>query len=294
MLRLDATIIRLSLSEVKDYGRNRQSKGQRGRADTDPLASTISPQTGWQSLYEPTDSPHTYPSDRSPLIMPHNLSTAGDRVEISTDGSSGGSSGGNRNDKNNNRSEADKPFSIDIHGALTLSTGQHTDCTGSTSILRQPLPPPFAATPGVSSPLFQPSTPIRSSRTIELIEASHVAPPTLTSPYGHDAHHTAAVRASFQRIVIYDDVVAAEAQPQTPRNVPESRHHQSRFHGPYTAPSSRPFTLQTFTPASRSRRPRRRAGARSPVGMNTPGFVGLYGGLENSDEAVVYDAEMWR
>ncbi|KAK2041151.1 hypothetical protein LZ31DRAFT_528479 [Colletotrichum somersetense] len=174
MLRLDATIIRLSLSEVKGYGRNRQSKGQSGRADTDPLASTISPQTGWQSLYEPTDSPHTYPSDRPPLVMPHNLSTAGDRLEIST----GGGSGGNRNDKNNNHNEADKPFSIDIHGAMTLSTGQHTDCTGSTSILRQPLPPSFAATPGVSSPLFQPSTRATSHRQLSRLRMAmtHITP----------------------------------------------------------------------------------------------------------------------
>ncbi|KAK2064601.1 hypothetical protein LY76DRAFT_501200 [Colletotrichum caudatum] len=178
MLRLDAAIIRLSLSEVKAYGRNRQSKDPRGRADTDPLTSTISPQTGWQSLYEPTDSPHTYPSDRPPLVMPHNLSTAGEILEISTGSGSGSGSGGNRNDNNNNHNEADKPFSIDIHEATTLSTGQHTDRTGSTSILRQPLPPPFAATPGVSSPLFQPSTRATSLRQLSRLRMAmtHITP----------------------------------------------------------------------------------------------------------------------
>ncbi|KAK1565988.1 uncharacterized protein LY79DRAFT_573026 [Colletotrichum navitas] len=302
MLRLDATVIRLSLSEINDYGRNRHSKDQcRRRADTDQLSTTISPKTGWRSLYEAIDSPLTYPSNRMPLVLPHNLSTASEGLEISTGGGNG--SGGDHNDKNNNHNKADKPSSIDANETMAMTIEQHTDPTGCTFIPRPPLPPPFAATPRVSSPLYQPSTPIRLSRAIELKEAIHVAPPalispsarspTLTSPYGPGTHHTAAVTASLQRLVIYDDTVAAEAQPQTPRNVPEVR-HESRSHGSYTAPSSRTFTLETSTLASRSHRHRRRAEARSPARMNTPGFVGLYGGLENSDEAVLYDAEMWR
>ncbi|EFQ32157.1 uncharacterized protein GLRG_07301 [Colletotrichum graminicola M1.001] len=156
MLRLDATVVRLSLSEIKEYGRNRQSKDQRRRADTDQLKTTISPKTEWQSLYEAVDSPLTYATDRLPLVLPHNLSTAAEGLEISTGGGNG--SGSDQNDKNNNHNRPDKPSSIDVNETMALTIEQYTVPTGSTFIPRPPLPPPFAATPRVSSPLYQPST----------------------------------------------------------------------------------------------------------------------------------------
>ncbi|KAK8086867.1 hypothetical protein PG994_001841 [Apiospora phragmitis] len=83
---------------------------------------------------------------------------------------------------------------------------------------------------------------------------------------------------------VYNDSLPASLQPQTPRNLPEAR-HQSRLHGPHTAPVPRV--------ASRSaHHPRRHYGrARSPSGMEAPGFRGLFGGAENSDESARFSNE---
>ncbi|KAK1999529.1 hypothetical protein LX36DRAFT_474555 [Colletotrichum falcatum] len=156
MLRLNATVILLSLSEVEGYGRNHQPRGRDRRADTHQLSTTMFPETGWQSLYDAIDSLLTYPSDRSSLVLPQNPSTAAEEFEISTSGGSNG--GGCCNDKNNNHNKAVKAYSVGISEATTLNTEQHTDPTGSTSTPRPPLPPPFAATPRASSSLYQPST----------------------------------------------------------------------------------------------------------------------------------------
>ncbi|KAK4122530.1 hypothetical protein N657DRAFT_466199 [Parathielavia appendiculata] len=87
------------------------------------------------------------------------------------------------------------------------------------------------------------------------------------------------------RLRVYNDFLPAASQPQTPQNLAEAR-HQSRLHGAYTAPARRssPQPIQTPT----TTRPRRGFGPRrelSPPGLQTPGFMGLYGGMENMDDA---------
>ncbi|GKT57253.1 hypothetical protein CT0861_11597 [Colletotrichum tofieldiae] len=276
MLRLDATVIHLTISEVKAYGRHHHnSKDHRRRTDSDPLSMTTSSRTRWQSPTEAIHSPLTYPSERLPLILPKHAFSTAEGFEVYT--------GGDDDDK------TETTHSINVNETMALTTEQYTAPSGSTAISRLPLPPPFD----------QPGTLIRPSRAIGRSEASHFALPTLrtpsarslavTSPDDHGTHRTATVRASLRQLLIYDDAATAIAQPQTPRNVPEAR-HQSQLHGSYTAPSTRTLTLETLTPSSRLRR--RRAGATSPAGMVTPGFVGLYGGMENSDEVVLYEAEM--
>jgi len=87
---------------------------------------------------------------------------------------------------------------------------------------------------------------------------------------------------------IYDDSMPASSQPQTPQNLPESR-HRSRLLGAYTAP-----VHGAAGRASRASRWSRRRRTPSPGGLDTPGFKGLYGGLENSDDATLYeDAQQW-
>ncbi|KAK3344452.1 hypothetical protein B0T25DRAFT_328231 [Lasiosphaeria hispida] len=90
---------------------------------------------------------------------------------------------------------------------------------------------------------------------------------------------------------IYDDSLPASSQPQTPQNLPESR-HQSRLRGSYTVPTRRTSPLPISTPTT-SRRVRWRLGGRlvtrSPPGLREPGFVGLYGGIENTDDSVLFE-----
>ncbi|KAL7624736.1 hypothetical protein AAE478_006307 [Parahypoxylon ruwenzoriense] len=87
------------------------------------------------------------------------------------------------------------------------------------------------------------------------------------------------------RIRIYNDFLPASSQPQTPRHLPEAR-HQSRLHGSYTAP------IPHVTPRSayRSNTGRgRRDTAHSPSGLETPGFRGLYGGRENTEDSMLFN-----
>ncbi|KAK0704677.1 hypothetical protein B0H67DRAFT_355879 [Lasiosphaeris hirsuta] len=90
---------------------------------------------------------------------------------------------------------------------------------------------------------------------------------------------------------IYDDSLPASSQPQTPQNLPEAR-HQSRLRGAYTVPTRRTSPLPASTPST-GRRIRWRFGGRhatrSPPGLREPGFVGLYGGIENTDDSVLFE-----
>ncbi|KAK1979023.1 hypothetical protein LZ30DRAFT_751728 [Colletotrichum cereale] len=151
MLRLDATVISLSLPEVKAYGHNHQFKDLRRRAATNQLSTSTSPKTRWQSLYEATDPPIKYPSDRPPLVLPYNTSTTAEGLEISA-------GGGNGSGANDNHNKTEKASSVNFKETMALISEHYTDPTGTTSILRPPLPPPFASTPRVSSLLYQPST----------------------------------------------------------------------------------------------------------------------------------------
>ncbi|KAK7948365.1 uncharacterized protein PG986_009251 [Apiospora aurea] len=83
---------------------------------------------------------------------------------------------------------------------------------------------------------------------------------------------------------VYNDSLPASLQPQTPRNLPEAR-HQSRLHVPHTAPVRRV--------ASRSvhHSHRHYGRTRGPSGMETPGFRGLFGGTESSDDSARFGDE---
>lgn len=99
---------------------------------------------------------------------------------------------------------------------------------------------------------------------------------------------------------VYDDSLPPSSQPQTPANLPESR-HRSRFHPSFTMPTRRPGSPSRWARPSLDAglapprvdqdgyelRPRYR-GPGSPVGMRSVGFEGLFGGRENGD-----DEEMW-
>lgn len=95
---------------------------------------------------------------------------------------------------------------------------------------------------------------------------------------------------------VYNDSFPPLSQPQTPANLPESR-HRSRWHSSFTMPTRRPGTPSRWARPSLDAgmapprvdregyelRPRHR-GSGSPVGMRSRGFVGLFGGRENGDD----------
>ncbi|KAI8630847.1 hypothetical protein F5Y19DRAFT_483488 [Xylariaceae sp. FL1651] len=87
------------------------------------------------------------------------------------------------------------------------------------------------------------------------------------------------------RIRVYNDFLPASSQPQTPFNLPEAR-HQSRLYGTYTAPIQHAAMRRSAQRSTGSHiRPE---DDHSPLGMTTPGYQGLYGGLENSDDTRLY------
>ncbi|RYP67928.1 hypothetical protein DL771_006961 [Monosporascus sp. 5C6A] len=87
------------------------------------------------------------------------------------------------------------------------------------------------------------------------------------------------------RLAVYNDSVPASLQPQTPLNLPEAR-HQSRLHGAYTAPVVRVETRSAYQSGAVRRRPNN---GDSMAGMATPGFRGLYGGIENSEDSTLFE-----
>lgn len=90
------------------------------------------------------------------------------------------------------------------------------------------------------------------------------------------------------RLQIYNDSLPPSVQPETPQNLPEAR-HQSRLRGSYTVPARRDSPLGIPTPTT-SRRWQARSGLDPTLaGLQTPGFLGLYGGIENSDEVQLFE-----
>ncbi|RYP64547.1 hypothetical protein DL769_006624 [Monosporascus sp. CRB-8-3] len=88
------------------------------------------------------------------------------------------------------------------------------------------------------------------------------------------------------RLAVYNDSIPASLQPRTPLNLPEAR-HQSRLHGAYTAPVVRVETRSAYQSGAVRGRPNR---GDSMAGMETPGFRGLYGGIENSEDSTLFEA----
>ncbi|RYP08087.1 hypothetical protein DL764_002127 [Monosporascus ibericus] len=88
------------------------------------------------------------------------------------------------------------------------------------------------------------------------------------------------------RFAVYDDSVPASLQPQTPLNLPEAR-HQSRLHGAYTAPVVRVETRSAYQSGAVRGRPNRGG---NMVSTETPGFRGLYGDIENSEDSMFEEA----
>ncbi|POR35004.1 Uncharacterized protein TPAR_04787 [Tolypocladium paradoxum] len=106
------------------------------------------------------------------------------------------------------------------------------------------------------------------------------------------------IASAGPRLSVYDDSLPETSQPPSADYLPESR-HQSRVDGTTAVPADRltrpqvrvsapEQSQQTHSPVRRLASSRR---GDSPVGLTTPGFQGLYGGIENTDEEALY---YWR
>jgi len=133
-----------------------------------------------------------------------------------------------------------------------------------------------------------------SRRTLRITTAavrdgSNSAETTIHSSPGPVAASPAPVPETPRAFRVYDDSLPASSQPQTPQNLPEAR-HRSRLHGSYTVPARHSASYPARTPTTIQPRYRsRRLRNLSPPGLQTPGFMGLYGGIENSDESVLFE-----
>lgn len=100
-----------------------------------------------------------------------------------------------------------------------------------------------------------------------------------TSPGSESIEHSFTGEASVPRdagedpdppLRIYNDSLPASMQPQTPQNLPETR-HQSRLLGAHTAPLPRRWPWRGY-----------------PSSIQTPGLQGLFDRAENSEEENLY------
>lgn len=114
----------------------------------------------------------------------------------------------------------------------------------------------------------------------------HIDAGTTTEQLSEGNSTAPPVSERFGGFQIYDDSLPASSQPQTPQNLPESR-HRSRLAGAFTAPVTRIGSRFHGTHRLTGQWGNRRTP--SPEGVETPGFRGLYGGLENTDDIALFE-----
>ncbi|KAK4042767.1 hypothetical protein C8A01DRAFT_13636 [Parachaetomium inaequale] len=137
------------------------------------------------------------------------------------------------------------------------------------------------------SPGSPPTCPVMSAQVCPVWSRSH-AQGLLICP-SEVSSSAPTLKTPRRGLRVYNDFLPASSQPQTPQNLPEAR-YQSRLQGSYTAPARRISPQPAWTPTMT--RPRRGVGRRrelSPLGLQTPGFRGLYGGAENMDDAALVE-----
>ncbi|KAI1499818.1 hypothetical protein F5X99DRAFT_430324 [Biscogniauxia marginata] len=164
-----------------------------------------------------------------------------------------------------------------------------------------PTSPPIGRSPAISESLPTSSPQVGSGRARLLSSAARFVESVIRQPRrspqirptleanlesgspmrGDNVDH---VTVDAARLRIYNDSLPASSQPQTPQNLPEAR-HQSRLQGAYTAPLPR----VARRPARHSSPSRGRPdNTHNPSGLDTPGFRGLYGGIENSEDSTLF------
>ncbi|KFY40105.1 hypothetical protein V494_03644 [Pseudogymnoascus sp. VKM F-4513 (FW-928)] len=161
------------------------------------------------------------------------------------------------------------------------------DITGEQGLQRTPRS--GSTTSNVSSAPFRAVSAYRSRSPIGPWHLpSRASPPRASrdNRIASSAARSGPANTPYRRIQVYDERVPASLQPQTPEQLPEARHH-SHYHSAYTAPAGRRHASAQQPRREPPRRRWRRSG--SPAGLDTPGFAGLYGGQENTDDEVMFE-----
>lgn len=280
MLRLEPTVIRLTLCEVNDLHRRSKAQQQLHPLARHDLGALSVP------LRQPQYStPYSNCMDL-PRLLYSSIPTGTASPEVLVEDTSDDIDGAN--------GQGFDPLSRTEGVESSPRSGWHSNmasaCDGpSNSLNTMPRPSvPFPSMGQASSSLVQSMSQPQPAalrgvgpREPSRVYASHSSPVTMRMGFGgpRDVHGS-------PRLIVYNDSVTAMIQSQA-RHLPEAR-HQSRLHESYTAPSGRYLFQGPATTALG--RHRRRARAASPFDTGIPGLVRLYGGMENPGELAPYDA----
>ena len=203
------------------------------------------------------EHPQTSPVNRSPELIVFDMHAGnGSRSSIQTRDGSSPVNRSSRADDSAARPRSSTlihPGGSSIDSAARLTDFRRSSAARIVSYYRPPSPSPSRAA---------------SSPRVQSIQSRHSRTPHLA---------------------IYNDSLPPHTQPQTPAHLHEAR-HRSRYHPSYTAPVTRYSGIfasnynglplhRSPAPTTPSRRPRV-----SPVGLQSAGFQGLYGGRENGDD----------
>ncbi|KAK1639570.1 hypothetical protein BDP81DRAFT_469645 [Colletotrichum phormii] len=221
MLRLSPTVIRVTLSEVKQYERQRKAydRGGRGKNNVTSLQSSMS------SLRRVSLPLRFLPGDILPdqegtetQLSPTDLNQANDDDNIIVEDS-------DKMDTSSSNDEDEEDY-----GNETMED-TYEDLIPGLNTPRLPLPLPFSATARVTTSTNHPGTIVQLPRGLRQSEPRRTArfPPELLLPRptavvsGYNS--PSVMQTSRQAPVHTDDVMNNTWQPQTPSNLTEVEHH---------------------------------------------------------------------
>ncbi|KAI1799366.1 hypothetical protein F4811DRAFT_110086 [Daldinia bambusicola] len=251
--------LKLSSDSVESSPRGIPSSSRGGT----PSSSTLSHPMGWGHL--PATLPPPFSKEKRSISDAQSLPSAHGSMQMQPRRGS---------------SSQEPPETPPRRSSLRMA---HTDVRSGSLSLRRRRPLVSSAVRFVES-IIHPHNRSPSSNLLRGVGSSEAS-----SPEHRDGTEPASETELGFRI--YNDSLPALSQPQTPLNLPEAR-HQSRLYGSYTAPHSRVASRSVYGSSSGQVLG---DSANSPSDLEAPGFRGLYGGQENTEDSTVfYEASMFQ
>ncbi|KAK1659308.1 hypothetical protein BDP55DRAFT_362190 [Colletotrichum godetiae] len=219
MLRLSPTVIRVTLSEVKQYERQRKAHDRGGRGKN----KVTSQQSSMSSLRRVSLPLRFLPGD----ILPDQEGTETQRSPTDLE---------HANDDDNviieDSEKMDTSFSNDEDGDDGNETMEDTyeDLIPGLNTPRLPLPLPFSATARVTTSTNHPGTIVQLSRGLRQSEPRRTArlPPEILLPRPtavFSGQRNPLVMQTSRQAPAHNDDMMNTWQPQTPSNLTEVEHH---------------------------------------------------------------------